>query len=334
MIKVSVIVPVYNMEKYVGECLDSILSQTLTDIEVIAINDGSKDNSLNILYEYQIRDNRIRIIDKENAGVGAARNDGIRAATGKYIAFVDPDDMLDNSNVLYECYEMAEEKNIPVVGGRLVYLYQDGSTEVEKKVTVGDVCIDVIGELQYRDYQYDYGFYCYLYKRDLILKNEIMFPLYSRFQDPPFFVNAMVAAQKIYIMNAPVYRYRQLSGVGKYTSVKTIDFLQGIMDNLRISRQNNLARLHYITAVRLDKEGSYMISKNVGDSRRAEIIRMLMKASSMVDVTWLRSEGYNISEDYYPEVLDYVFSTTVRYERMRKNSCMRILLGVFNRIMK
>ena len=78
--KVSVIVPVYNTAKYLPECLDSILSQTLKDIEAVAINDGSPDNSIDILKEYAAKDERLKIIDKKNEGVGKARNDGIRAA--------------------------------------------------------------------------------------------------------------------------------------------------------------------------------------------------------------------------------------------------------------
>ena len=78
--KVSVIIPVYNVEKYLEECLDSIISQTLQDIEIICVNDGSKDDSLKILQKYSQKDNRITIIDKQNAGVSQARNDGIRVA--------------------------------------------------------------------------------------------------------------------------------------------------------------------------------------------------------------------------------------------------------------
>ena len=92
MAKVSVIIPVYNTEKYLAECLDSIINQTLEDIEIVCINDGSSDNSLNILKKYANKDNRIVIIDKENAGVSAARNDAIEKANGEYIMFIDSDD--------------------------------------------------------------------------------------------------------------------------------------------------------------------------------------------------------------------------------------------------
>lgn len=334
MIKVSVIVPVYNMEKYVGECLDSILSQTLSDIEVIAINDGSKDNSLNILREYQERDSRVKIIDKENAGVGAARNDGIDAAKGEFVAFMDPDDMYARESVLQDCYAMAKKENVPVVGGKTVFLYPDGSKKVEKIITVGGMGFSAAGKCAYTDYQYDYGYVCFIYCRKLIVDNKIRFPLYSRFQDPPFFVRAMIAAQDFYMLDEPMYVYRQLYGKAKYTEQKTIDFLSGIMDNLRVSKEHNLAKLHFVTAERLNKEGSFMISQNINGERISVIVEQLITASAMVDTEWLKKEGLSSSTLTYPEVFDYVFSTTAKYERLRKNRCMRVLLGMCSRLFK
>ena len=90
--KVSVILPVYNAEKYVSATLESLITQTLTEIEIICVNDGSKDNSLKILKEFEKKDNRIMIIDKENQGVWKARMDGIKKAKGEYITFNDADD--------------------------------------------------------------------------------------------------------------------------------------------------------------------------------------------------------------------------------------------------
>ncbi len=95
MPKVSVIIPVYKVERYVRRCLDSVMSQTLTDWEAICVDDGSPDNSGKILDEYARRDKRIRVIHKENGGVSAARNDGIKLARGQYVHFMDSDDFID-----------------------------------------------------------------------------------------------------------------------------------------------------------------------------------------------------------------------------------------------
>lgn len=93
--KVSVIIPVYNVEQYLRECLDSVVNQTLRDIEIICVNDGSPDNSLAILEEYASKDKRIKIINKENGGISSARNCAIPLAKGEYIGFVDSDDWID-----------------------------------------------------------------------------------------------------------------------------------------------------------------------------------------------------------------------------------------------
>lgn len=93
--KVSIIVPVYNGEKYLEKCLDSLINQTLDDIEIICVNDGSKDNSADILKKYFDKDKRIKIITKENEGLSAARNDGLKVASGEYIGYVDSDDWVD-----------------------------------------------------------------------------------------------------------------------------------------------------------------------------------------------------------------------------------------------
>ena len=95
MPKVSVVIPIYNVEKYLRECMDSVVNQTLKDIEIICVNDGSPDNSRSILQEYADKDERIKIIDKENGGLASARNVGVKAATGEYIGFVDSDDWID-----------------------------------------------------------------------------------------------------------------------------------------------------------------------------------------------------------------------------------------------
>ena len=94
--KISIIVPVYNVEKYLKKCIDSILSQTYKNIEVICINDGSTDSCIDILKEYEKRDERIIVISKENGGLSAARNDGMKKSTGEYVFFVDSDDWIES----------------------------------------------------------------------------------------------------------------------------------------------------------------------------------------------------------------------------------------------
>jgi len=114
MSKISIIIPVYNAEKYLKKCLDSVINQTYKDLEIICVNDGSIDNSLNILKEYKKKESRIIIIDKKNQGVSAARNDGIKKATGEYITFLDSDDWVE-LNTIEMLYNTLIKNKVDVV---------------------------------------------------------------------------------------------------------------------------------------------------------------------------------------------------------------------------
>ena len=114
MKKVTVIIPIYNVEKYLKQCIESITTQTLKDIEIICVNDGSTDGSRDIALQFMEHDERIVLIDKENGGLSSARNAGLKKAIGKYIYFLDSDDFLEQ-NALEELYSVAEKDNLDVV---------------------------------------------------------------------------------------------------------------------------------------------------------------------------------------------------------------------------
>ena len=113
-VKISIIIPVYNVEKYLHECLDSIINQTFKDLEIICVDDGSTDKSSEILEEYEQKDKRFTVISQPNKGVSAARNRGMQQAKGKYIMFVDSDDYIA-SNACELIYNSAEEKRCDIL---------------------------------------------------------------------------------------------------------------------------------------------------------------------------------------------------------------------------
>ena len=116
---VSIIVPCYNVAPYLDVCLDSLVNQTLPDIEIICVNDGSTDDTPALLREWAQRDSRIRIIDRENGGQGAARNTGMDAAEGEYIGFVDPDDYVEHS-MYARLLEEARRHETDITAGKMV----------------------------------------------------------------------------------------------------------------------------------------------------------------------------------------------------------------------
>lgn len=323
-IRISVIVPVYNMEAYLRECLDSILGQTLTDLEIITVNDGSKDGSLSILREYEKKDGRVKVIDKQNEGVGKARNDGVRAAAGEFVAFMDSDDYYPNETVLETLYRAAKENDVLIAGGRRCRLMWNGELQHEPfAVEEFGLRFDASGSVDYKDYQFDYGYTQFIYNRELILQHRVEFPAYKRFQDPPFFVKAMIAAGRFYAADCESYCYRMVANEAKYSVKSTVDFLCGLTDNLNVSRQNGLAKLHYLCAMRLDREGSFMATKNLYDPAHNQIIARLIRATALVDTDWLKAEGYPLLEPFVPEVFEYAVATAEKYEKIRTNKAVK-----------
>ncbi|MCI6847610.1 MAG: glycosyltransferase [Erysipelotrichaceae bacterium] len=134
MIKLSVIVPVYNVEKYINKCLDSLINQTLKDIEFIFVNDGSLDNSVKIIKEYQKKDKRIKLFNKKNGGQASARNLGLKKANGEYIAFLDSDDYVKED--MYEIlYNRAKKDNLDIVICNYYLVYPEKIIENRLSIT-------------------------------------------------------------------------------------------------------------------------------------------------------------------------------------------------------
>lgn len=242
--KVDVIVPIFNMGDYLEECLDSCLSQTLRDIQIICINDGSSDNSIDILRKYEQADERIIVIDQENKGVAYSRNEGMRMAKSEFIAFMDPDDYYPQTDILESFYNKAKEENVRICGGEMSWFkptdpapHQVFPPHFQKYVYEKE------GLMTFAEYQYDYGYHRYIYDREMLVTNDIFFPPYSRFQDPPFFVRAMITAQKFYAMKKVAYAYRVSHKVVDMNETKTADMYQGIRDVWDLATQHKLPLL-------------------------------------------------------------------------------------------
>lgn len=238
--KVSVIIPVYNAADYLRECLDSVCGQTLKDIEIICIDDGSSDNSLEILKEYAKKDNRIIVAIQENSGAGIARNCGLSIAKGDFVAFMDPDDYYPSENTLKKLYDTALENNVKICGGTMNRL-KDG-----QNIVADEYLFEKYGLVEYVDYQFDYGYTRFIYNRKLLADNNILFPDYLRQQDPVFFVGAMIAAGKFYAINEPTYVYR-VAHTGKqieWTKRKCVDVAKSLRDLLVLSDRAGLVKLH------------------------------------------------------------------------------------------
>ncbi len=189
MPKVSVIIPVYNTEKYLEKCLDSVCNQTLSDIEIICINDASTDNSLEVLKQYAATDNRIKVISfEENKGAATARNTGIEIATGEYIGFVDSDDYPD-----LDFYEKLYQKAIETGADAAKGNYKNADNGYVDKLLNDKIKED--------KNNFAYSYCSAIFKRGIISKNNIRFPNLSDMEDPVFTVQFALLANKVEIVD-------------------------------------------------------------------------------------------------------------------------------------
>ena len=208
MLKVSVVIPVFNAAKWLRQCLDSALGQTLRDIEVICVDDGSVDESVEILEGYRARDDRVKVFAQKNSGQGAARNRGLEIAQGEFVSFLDSDDLYPDHDVLADLIVAAERNGVDVCGGSLEELLPNGAVRSSFRGLDSDLVFHYSGRVDFRDYAYDYGYYRFIYRIDFLRRIGISFPDYRRFQDPPFMVRALSAAGSFYAIQRPTYRYR------------------------------------------------------------------------------------------------------------------------------
>lgn len=212
MIKVSIIIPVYNVERYLSRCIDSCINQSYTDIEIICINDGSTDRSLQILECYKNLDSRITIINKENGGLSSARNAGVKVAVGKYILFVDSDDFL-SCNAVENLVANAEENSSDIV----IFDYFYGHVEHSKRYIL------TIKEWSNKKYQNspfnimtaDKSAYlfipvaacCKLYRTEFLKENNITFVEGVIYEDVAYWADIFAKAERITYLNEPLYHY-------------------------------------------------------------------------------------------------------------------------------
>ena len=247
MPKVSVIVPVYNVEKYLRQCLDSLVNQTLTDIEIICINDGSTDGSLAILEDYASKDKRIRLISQENQGQGVARNRGIELSTGEYLGFVDPDDWIE-LNMYEEMYSKAKSYDSDIVEAIYNQYYEYSK---ESKIRPNAILLQedtIFNWKENPDYIFkstNLSVWNKLYESAFIKNNNIKFANTKLAQDHIFTIKSRIFANKIIFINKPLYNYRICKGSAckKETleTLKVINIVNLVKDFLQ--EQNLLPEL-------------------------------------------------------------------------------------------
>lgn len=234
MVKVSVVIPVYNVEDFLEECLDSIVNQTLKDLEIICVNDGSTDNSLEILNKYSEKDDRFTIISQENGGHAAATNRGIELAKGEYLFLMDSDDIL-KVNALEETVKVADEKDVDFVIFQAINYYMDTNEYKEQENYSMNKLADFVGDkvFNWEDIK-EYAFkitvtpWSKLYKRDFVVNCGAKFPEGLVFDDNVFFWEVFFNAKRITFYRKHLFVRRWYS----QSSTKAGD--QRFLDSIKI----------------------------------------------------------------------------------------------------
>lgn len=216
-ILVSVIVPVYNAEAYLKRCIDSLISQSLENIEFIIINDGSTDNSLNIIKSLVVSDKRFIIVDQPNLGVSSARNKGLILATGKYIMFVDSDDELMHSYSIAKLYEKIDILNADVLSfGSLNVTSNSTITQSSEHDLIFEISDDFIGCAKNTLFHTNYrtSVWNKIYRAEIIKSRSIQFYSYSDVisEDKIFNIHFFIFAKKIAIIKDIHYKYYTVMG--------------------------------------------------------------------------------------------------------------------------
>ena len=232
MPKVSVIVPIYNVEKYLEKCINSLLSQTLEDIQIILVNDGSKDNSGNIAKECEKNNkNRIIYVEKENGGLSDARNYGLKYATGDFIAFLDSDDYIEK-NAYEEMYNKAIEENAD-------YVECDFIWEFPNKIRVDK-------QYPYKNKKEMLSFvrvvaWNKLIKSQLITDNNLEFPKGLRYEDVEFTYKLIPFINKFAYVDKPFIHYVQREGsIANVQNERTAEIFTVLDNVIEFYKKNNI----------------------------------------------------------------------------------------------
>lgn len=310
--KISIIIPIYNVEQYLSRCLDSVTNQTYSNLEIILINDGSKDSCLEICKDYQKRDSRIIIIDKINEGVSVARNTGIETATGKYIGFVDPDDWIEPD--MYEnMYNTIEKYKCSIAfcnyskdrkNRRSYKTIKTKKNVLGKLDIINELIANMIGieDILPKYYTVMGSVWRCLYNREFLNKFELRFkPGITIMEDLLFNIQALIYCDKVCIDSGYYYHYmiNKTSSLHTYNkkmwqdNVEVHNMLEKILKDAELDEYlRNRLDSRYI-AMAACAVGNEVYRSNMKLSQRMYIAKYIMNDKKLKEVLD-RAKQYNL----------------------------------------
>lgn len=297
--KVSIIVPVYNVEEYLPECIDSLIGQTYKNLEIILVDDGAKDKSGNICDEYAKKDERIRVIHKKNGGLGDARNTGAKSATGEYLLFIDSDDWV-HEDLVKKTFEAAEAKNADIVLFHFARVEEGkitGSSSVNVNVPVNEA-LSVENNPQI--IVSSWSGVDKLYRRSFWEENAFQFTVGRYFEDLGTIPKVMAMAKKVVHIPDVLYYYRiRKSSIMHDPNLekKYIDRIFVMEDVLAYYKEHGIYE-------KFEKELEYLVLKNLYFYPAREIVY------------------HDKDSEYLPRFKKYAFE---KFPKLAKNTYLKEL---------
>ncbi|MFI3300248.1 MAG: glycosyltransferase family 2 protein [Candidatus Gastranaerophilales bacterium] len=326
-VMVSVVIPVYNVENYLEQCLDSILNQTFKDFEIICINDGSTDNSLEILNRYAQQDSRVKVYSQQNKGYSGARNAGIEKIQGKYTYFADSDDIIDK-NLLFDCITKAEKLQVDVIFfGGYSLRYKKGKKDVKQgNYAVRNIPLKYkfnkgkIENITPKDiHKFPSTCWVKLYKTEFLNNNNIIFNMGVGGDDQPFFMETMSNKGSYAVVNKNYYYYRRREQTSLYiktSNKETWDYhnyqtIKNILDKnkLPISKQIYFIEKYILKCL-------IAFAKLKQDSReiyKDEYLKFINILKKDFPNHWTSICKFNIYENYYQAQTRFI-ATSILYK--------------------
>lgn len=250
MYNISVIIPIYNVEKYLEKCINSILNQTYKNIELILVNDGSKDSCKSICNRYAEKDSRIKVIHKENGGVSSARNKGIEIATGEYIAFVDSDDYI-HKNMYELMINIAKSNKSDITICDFKYVNANNPEKINNDLNVDNLEIEEFTSIECLENLYGKTpvkfevVWNKLYKRELF--ENVRYEESRIYEDSIIIHRLIYLSKKVIYLHCPLYMYLQREGsiTSKPFKLKNLDGIYALKSRVEFFKSKKLVKLKY-----------------------------------------------------------------------------------------
>lgn len=324
--KVSVVIPVYNVSRFLNDSISSLLNQTLSDIELICVNDGSKDNSLEILNNFADKDSRVKVIDKPNGGCGSARNRALDEASGEYIYFFDPDDFV-LPNALEELYQNATSNDSDLVMFKIARFFED-NPEIDYSMPFYNFD-EIFTDVDFNHFTFTYKDIIHyvmnsafapwskLYKKEFLDRfDDFRFDLGVAFDDVPFHVKSVLRAKKISFAPDYYYHYRwdNPNSVNNTSSngidiMKIVDLVEEFIVNEGYFDQLK-DEFYYF---KVNQIVMYMVS-----SHSEDYFQLAKKKLLEVDFDDIKHIGDNLLEEYNWIIHSCSFENYMLYVKIKK----------------